>query len=256
MFKSTSTTAAISSLFGGALLAALATTTHATDMNGGYSEVFAVNADATAGAREDWGGPAGYSFDISVDYSGVSQSGQTVVLYPQAVTCNSDANDKDTYWGCDGSGPADGYGGKFENRLVYEDSDLASVSTGVWQGCFASGGDLDEAYTVEAFVKILKADYSETWYFETDDSQCWSIPWTSEDTVAKKLQMGFILSGPNGLAGVDYGSQTAYIGLTSLPSDGPLVPSGKPNAVPVLPAGGVLGLVALMGYLVRRKLRA
>lgn len=250
MFKSTSTRAAISSLFGGALLAAVATTTHATDLNGGYSLVYELNADATAGAAVGW---VGYSFDL-VENAGVSQTGQTVVLYPQSVTCNSDAADKDTYWGCDGSGPADGYGGKFESRLVYENELHSRIETDVWQGCFAANSDLDEAYSVTAFVKVLSPDFTQTWFYEEDDSQCWSIDYVLEDAAEKNVQLGFIISGPNGLAGVDYGSQTAYIGLTSLPTDE--VPNGQPNAVPVLPAGGVLGLIALMSYLVRRKLRA
>ena len=219
-------------------------------VDGAYSVVFALNGDGTAGAYQfDFGwNPADPQF---------SQNGTTLTIRPQTTTCEGSAPDKDSVWGCDGSGPVAGYGKLFQELLFYETLEKGSVAEPEtnFEGCIDSSG-LDAGYTVEGFVKVLSQNFADTYYFETGTG-CFSIPYTIVGDAIVQLQRGIIIKGPNGLAGADYGSSTVYLGATSLPGSGggPVVTPGDPNAVPTLPTYGLMVLAVLAGWLGQRQLR-
>ena len=92
----------------------------------------------------------------------------------------------------------------------------------------------------------------DTYYEEYDGSgACYSIPWSIAGDADVILQRGVMISGPNGLADADYGSSTVYLNTTAVPG---APEPGDPNAIPVLPLGGLLGMIALLGVFGIRRL--
>ena len=250
-YKKTSTAPrALAAMAGGLLAACLSMASAATDLTSGYSNVFALNNDFSKGGYQ-----FGFGWDPANAGSGITQSGNTVVLTAQKITCNGDAADKDTVWGCDDSGPITGYGKLVQDLLFFNQTEKNAADgadSGVWRGCFG-GNDLADGYSRSAFVKVLQngGNY-DTYYEQYDgDSACYSIPWSVAGDADVLLQVGVMISGPNGLAGIDYGSATVYMNRTALPS----APApGDPNAIPALPLGGLLGMIALLGFFGTRRL--
>jgi hypothetical protein len=215
---------------------------------GGYSFVFAVNNDLTKGnAKYDFG------WDPKGAGAGATQNGTTVTLKPQTITCDGNAADKDTEWGCDGSGPNKDYGKNWQDILFFQTDEKSNAETSTFKGCIG-GGKLDSTYTVKGFVKVLKQDFTQTYFYEAKEGPCFSIDYTIVGDATVQLQRGVILEGPNGLSGKDYGEQYVYLGATALPA----VASANrdADAIPVLPLGGVLGLIAILGLLGSRRLKS
>jgi len=214
---------------------------------GGYTFVFSVNNDVTRGnAKYDFG------WDPKNAGSGATQTGTTVTLMPQTITCDGNAADKDTEWGCDGSGPNKNYGKNWQEILYFQTDRKTAAETSTFKGCIG-GGNLDAAYTVKGFVKVLRDDFQQTFFNEAQEG-CFSIDYTIVGDAPVQLQRGVILDGPNGLSGKDYGKQYVYLGATSLPA----VASANrdADAIPVLPLGGLLGLIAILGLLGSRRLKS
>ena len=59
----------------------------------------------------------------------------TVYLTAQNITCNGNANDKDTVWGCDGSGPIAGYGKLIQDLLFFNEVTYANGDDPWLQAC-------------------------------------------------------------------------------------------------------------------------
>lgn len=240
----------LAGLSAGFLAACLSVASSATNLSGGYSNVFALNNDFSKGAYQ-----FGFGWDPANAGSGITQAGNTVYLTAQNITCNGNANDKDTVWGCDGSGPIAGYGKLIQDLLFFNEVTYANgddPASGVWQGCFGAN-DLAEGYSRQAFVKVLQngGNY-DTYYEEYDGSgACYSIPWSIAGDADVILQRGVMISGPNGLADADYGSATVYLNTNAVPG---APEPGDPNAIPVLPLGGLLGMIALLGMFGIRRL--
>ena len=217
-------------------------------VDGAYSVVFGLNADGSAGAQQfDFGwDPANPQF---------SQNGTTLTIKPQTTTCEGNAADKDTVWGCDGSGPVAGYGKLFQDLSFFQTNEKGSVPEAEtnFEGCIDASG-LDSGYTVEGFVKVLSQNFADTYYTQSGTG-CFSIPYTIVGDAIVQLQRGIIIKGPNGLAGADYGSATVYLGATSLPSSGSAGNTADPNAVPSVPAYGLVLLALLAGWIGQRQLR-
>ena len=230
-------------------------------IDGAYSIVFSLNADGSPGDKlfEFGWNPADPQF---------SQSGTTLTIKPQTTTCDGDADDKDSVWGCDGSGPVDGYGKLYQQLLFFDTDEKGSVAEPetFFEACI-DDSSLDPGYMVEGFVKVLSQDFSATFYeayssnpeFQTGPG-CFAIPYTIVGDAIVQLQRGIIINGPNGLSGVDYGSSTAYLGATELPgggggSGGSNPGSGNPNAIPTLPTVGLMMLAVMAGLMGRRQIR-
>ena len=219
----------------------------AVEIDGGYSNVFVLNNDLTKG-----GFKFGFGWDPANAGAGVTQTGTTLTLKPQTITCNGGAADKDTEWGCDGSGPNANYGKNWQDLLFYDNVLTNAAQAGNFKACIG-GGDLDSTYKVQGFVKVFNADFSQLWYEAYADGPCFSIPYTIDGAATVNFQRGVILGGPNGLSGKDYGEQYVYLGATALPASGGA--NRDPNAIPVLPLGGLLSLIAIVGLLAARRLR-
>ena len=87
----------------------------AVEIDGGYSNVFVLNNDLTKG-----GFKFGFGWDPANAGAGVTQTGTTLTLKPQTITCDGNAGDKNTEWGCDGSGPNANYGKNWQDLLFYD----------------------------------------------------------------------------------------------------------------------------------------
>lgn len=264
------TSAKAAFLFGAAATLGAFTCTQATAstdvvIDGAYSIVFSLNPD---------GSPGGYQFDFGWNPADpqFSQNGTTLSIKPQTTTCDGDAADKDSVWGCDGSGPVAGYGKLYQQLLFFDTDEKGSVfeAETFFEACIDDSG-LDAGYSVEGFVKVLSQDFSATFYeaySSNPDYQtapgCFAIPYTIVGDAIVQLQRGIIINGPNGLSGVDYGTAMGYLGATELPGGGGANPgsgggsnpgSSNPNAVPTLPTLGLMLLAVMAGLMGRRQLR-
>ena len=213
----------------------------------GYIFAYDLNTDLTKG---------NYSFEFGNPTSTMATaSGTSVVLKPWRDVCDvGTAGDKDTVWGCDGSGPNKNYGKKFLESLVYNTVKTSVAQTGSFKACIGAGTlDSDPAYSVQGYVKIFNEDFSQVWFEKTAAGPCFDIPYTIDGSATVQLQKGFIVSGPNALKGYNK-TTTAYIGAASLPA--PASANRPANAIPVLPLGALLGLVGLLGLLAARRLKA
>ena len=79
-------------------------------------------------------------------------------MKPQTITCDGNAGDKNTEWGCDGSGPNANYGKNWQDLLFYDNVLTNAAQAGNFKACIG-GGDLDSTYKVQGFVKVFNADF-------------------------------------------------------------------------------------------------
>ena len=216
-------------------------------IDGAFSNAFVLQNDLTKGAYQ-----FGFGWDPTNAGAGITQTGTTLTLKPQTVTCDGNAGDKDTFWGCDGSGANKDYGKVWQDILYYDNNLTNAAQTGKFTACIG-GGDLDTTYSVQGFVKVFSADFGALFYEAYADGPCFAIPYTIVGDATVNLQRGVILGGPNGLSAKDYGEQYVYLGATALPAAG----GGNmdPNSIPVLPLGGLLGLIGIIGLFAARRLK-
>lgn len=210
-----------------------------------YIEAYNMNADLSKNG--------GQLFNFQKPLAEIaSVAGTSVTLNAWKGVCESTQADKDTYWGCDGSGPSTSYGKVFLDVYTYENQTTAVAQTGSFKGCFGGLLDDDAGYTVEAYVKIFNQDYSQTWYEAFQPGICYDIPYTIDGTATVQFQKGFRISGPNALATYNKNA-TAYIGATALP--GPASANRPADAIPTLPLTALLGLITALGLFAGRRLK-
>jgi len=216
-------------------------------IDAGFSNAFVLKDDLTKGAYQ-----FGFGWDPANTGAGLTQTGTTLTLKPQTITCDGNAADKDTFWGCDGSGTNKDYGKVWQDILFYDNALTGTAQAGNYRACIG-GGDLDTTYSVQGFVKVFSEDFGALFYEAYADGPCFSIPYTIVGDATVNLQRGVILGGPNGLSAKDYGEQYVYLGATALPAAG--AGNKDPNSIPVLPLGGLLGLIGIIGLFAARRLK-
>ena len=227
----------------------------ATTLDAGYWEVWEnVAPYPTKGTRTDWGGPAAITPTVP-SLAQLSQSASRVTLKANTNLCadnlGNTAADID-YW-CYRPGLAGA--GNTGHWLVANTFDHTNVPVGPattieFSGCIVSNTLTD--HTVEAFVKVFNSDYSQLWYSETDGAGSFDLPATIAGDAEANVQVGFAMSGPTVHPDDidDYGSVVVQLGEACA---APPTVAHDPNAIPVLPIGGLLGLIGLVGWLGARR---
>ena len=235
-----------------ALLCVVSVSASATTINSGYWNIYYYGAtQPSQGPAVEWS-PNGLVPD---DYAlgQVSQSGDRVVLKPNVSFCENALGQGQSdidYWCYSSSTPDKG---KWLTASSYEQTSFTAAGSETvmpFSGCIASNTLTD--HTVTAFVKVFSTSY-DLWYEEYDSSGTFNLPATLAGDADAIVQHGFAVSGPTVRPDEvdDYGSVVVDLG-GACPA--PPVGDADPNAIPVLPLGGLLGLIGLVGWLgVRRR---
>ena len=228
----------------------------ATTLDAGYWEVWEnVAPYPSKGARTFWG-PNPAAITPTVPAQGqFSQSGGRVVLKPNTNLCSDNLGNPPAdidYW-CYRAGLAGA--GNTGHWLVASSFDHTNVPVGPastidFQGCIVSNTLKDHTFT--AFVKVFNSDYSAMWYEQYDGSGSFNLPATLAGDAEANVQVGFTVSGPTVHPDDidDYGSVVVDLGGACVVAP---TPEADPNAIPVLPIGGLFGLIGLVGWLGLRR---
>lgn len=139
---------------------------------------------------------------------------------------------------------------KYVEMLTYENQTVAAGAPSKWnfKGCFGPATGMT-GLKVSAFVKILSSNYADTYAFQSSDAACWDFSLDILGDVTVQAQRGFIVEGLNSDPTVDAaGSIIAYEGTTVAPGFSQFAPG-----IPALPLGGLLGLIALVGWMGMRR---
>lgn len=165
-------------------------------------------------------------------------------LKPNTSLCqdNIDSNDAGgiTYWCTDK---------KWVEMKTYEQTTVTAgaPSKATFNGCFGPATGMTSS-TVSAFVWIGSTTYQQ-FAFESSSSACWNFELDILGDVDVIVQKGFIVDGPNAdPRDGDPGSIIAYEGATVAPGYSQFAPG-----IPALPLGGLLGLIALVGWMGMRR---
>ena len=139
---------------------------------------------------------------------------------------------------------------KYVEMLTYENQTVPAGDPSKWnfKGCFGPATGMS-GLKVSAFVKILSSNYLDTYAFQSSDAACWDFSLDILGDVTVQAQRGFIVEGLNSDPTVDAaGSIVAYEGATVAPGFAQFAPG-----IPALPIGGLLGLIALVGWMGMRR---
>ena len=248
----------------GALAASAAVSSgfaNAITVNDGYFKVFELGAD---GIAPNFGA---YQFENSwtdLSLMRFEQSGSVVTLKPNMSLCADQLEGPDgsppvasspnpDYW-CNNNVAGEPYGNKWVEFLAFEATQTSAATSGTFKGCWGAS-TIPSGIELITFVKTFDASYNLITE-QYDGDACWSIPYSTDGSALRNVQIGFIMKGPNGRPygnnEVLLGEAKAYIGVDSAPGVG--VPEGA-SSIPTLPLGGLLGIVALLGLLGARRLK-
>ena len=213
----------------------------ATTLNGAYWNWW----ELVDGAQ---GGYVSGGVWAELDKAPAVQSGNNVTLAPNTSLCQDNIDNNDAggieYW-CDA--------GKWIEMLSYENTEVPQGTdpyVETFTGCFTND-EMPAGVTVSAFVKVLSADFSQTYAEEFQSSTCWDISFDILGDATVQVQKGFQVWGPNAdPRDGDPGSVTAVMGITQLPTPGNFA-EGIP-ATPIWALFGMAGLLALLGIRRRR----